>query len=246
MSYYIFEDNENYILSQFLKSAYTQNECKHLIFADGNRKVFSKLKEVWRDDITIIVYLDVIPDNESTITEYTKIQKWISSEDLKNIVVLPIPSIEYYFIKAMGDRSTHEVDVAINFGDYKNTSLVKQKLNGVCSSFEIYCKAVLNHKMDLCKRPMSKSKSPLARSYYLTDCRCIDDKYDCEIESLEEKAWCVIRKLPVFYNGKLNKYFTTKEVDLVEREQLCIKQYNRLVDNLYDANIIKSKPYLQK
>ena len=242
---YIFEDNEDYILSKFIKLAYTEEERSRLIFAGGNRNVLTKLKVIWDADSQFIVYLDVIPDNVSTITEYIKFHKWISSEDIQNVIVLPIPSIEYFFIKVLGDNAIDEVNVVFGSADYKRTDLVSKKLRGVCDSYEIYCKAVLNHKMDLRKRPLSKSKDLTVRKYYLVDCLCSKPYEKCTNEvSIIEKAWQVVKQLPVFYNGELNQYFKTHSVDLREVEKDCIRQYNTLVDKLYVAGIIYDKPYL--
>lgn len=242
---YIFEDNEEYILSKFIKHAYTSEEREMLVFLGGNRKVLTKLEEIWKEDEEYVVYLDVIPDNVSTLTEYNKIHKWLLQNNISNVTVLPVPSIEYYFIKALGDLNIPEVDVVFSTADYRNTELVRDKLRGVCDSYEIYCKAVMNHKMDLCKRPMSKSKNLTAKQYYLVDCLCLGPYEKCNEDiTLAEKAWSVIRQLPVFYNGQLNKYFKTRHVELKDVESRCIKEYNVLVDKLYLAGIINDKPYL--
>ena len=97
----IFEDNENTPSSRLLSSCYYGS---NIVFSGGasqlSIKIFEKLQE---DDV--MVFVDVVPNNEYTVSTYRKLKKYIKTAGseilpflifLKNAAVYFIIIIEKY------------------------------------------------------------------------------------------------------------------------------------------------------
>lgn len=230
----MFEDNPEATISKFLCKVYSNaDSCKELYFLRGNTGLERKIDKVYLPGYRYIVYIDVAPDNYKTINAYMRLNMYY--QNVKDIYVIPIPCIEYYIIKAYGNRDVNEISQIFAGRHVKETDLVMKIQRGVYKSFEDYCKKVLDHCMLPCQKKDGR--------FYTQDCLCNKPLRGkgCTLASLESKAAGVIRKLPVFImtdsiKGNIGKLDFYKDVPRVKRE--CINLY-------YDiANDFKSNGYI--
>lgn len=94
----LFEDNPNTPSSKLLKNSYNG---KAIHFSDGNlliRNEIQKLLEQGNENI--IVYLDVNPNNESTVGLLNTLGVIkLTNKRWKNVIIVPIVCIEFYIAK---------------------------------------------------------------------------------------------------------------------------------------------------
>lgn len=230
----MFEDSREAVISKFLCKAYGDSDsCKELEFLGGDTGLVGKVEELCMKDSLYVVLVDVVPDNNATIRAYLDLNEYCMS--VNNICVIPIPCIEYFIIKALGDRSVDEVNQIFEGRHVRETELVQKILRGRYKSFEIYCKKVVDHKLLPCQKKNGR--------YYTQDCICNKPLrgVDCININLHEKAVNVIKKLPVFvYSGKISG--NIKRVDFF-RDLPVIKQ--NCIDLYYDiANDFKHNGYI--
>lgn len=222
----MFEDSKEAIPSQVLRLA-----CPELFeFAGGNRNIKNKLDEIYNSSESFIIYMDAVPDNEQTMRQIIQIVKYVKEKNYRDVYVIPIPCIEYYIIKAFGDRHNPEIQTVLSLGSYAESELNKKVYRGMCPSFEKYCKQVALHVLKFCQR-VGKGKEGL---YYLSDCLCEKaDVEGCTIGVTRmQKAWSLVQSLPVFETNHTNVYFKVQRVDISDIQRKQVEMYNTLCDNL--------------
>lgn len=72
-----------------------------VFYTSGNRYILTKLDELLaanHTDEEVVIFLDVVPDNKNTVMLYNQINKTYKQKFSK-LIVLPIPCIEFYYIK---------------------------------------------------------------------------------------------------------------------------------------------------
>lgn len=229
----MFEDSENAVPSKFLRLA-----CPTLFeFAGGGRNIRNKLDELYSAGEVFLIYMDVVPDNEQTVRQFMQIVKHVRERKYKKVYVIPIPCMEYYIIKAFGDKSNVEIQTVLSLSDYGNSELNKKVYRGLCPSFEKYCKQVALHVLRACQR-VGKGKRGF---YYSEDCLC--EKADTEGCSVEitriQKAWNLVRTLPAFETNQTNIYFGVQRLTISSIQERQIYMYNLLCGNLGCTNYLR-------
>lgn len=234
----MFEDKSDSALSKLLACAYNdtlKSEFeKVIIFSDGDRNIRSKLAEYLEGNI--IVYVDVVPDNVHTIEAYKEVEDYVLSSNITDrVIVMPIPCIEYYVIKAFCKFEYDEVKSVIDKQNYRDILYSHRGRRLRVKSFEKYCKSVLNNYL-----------SCFDSGYvYEADCYCpkVRDNQileECICGNQLNKAWMVITELPAFVNNDRNIYFKTKSVNLREVKMRLIQEYNKLAENFVEAGYIRN------
>lgn len=229
----IFEDSKEAVPSQFLRLA-----CPDLFeFSGGGRNLKNKLDGLYKEGQVFAVCVDTIPDNEQTIRQLVGVVQHIKEKRYKGVYVIPIPCIEYYIIKAFGDENNIEVRNVINLSDYSNSELNRRIYRGRCPSFEKYCKQVALHILKFCRRVGSGREG----LFYLVDCLCEKAEIaGCTVEITRlQKAWELVKTLPVYETNSSNTYFKTRRVGIRDIQVQQVDMYNILCHNLGCTNYLK-------
>ena len=159
-----------------------------------------------------------------------KLIDFIYENDYQNVVIIPIPCIEYYVLKVIEKEMVKEIEVALNFGRYRDTELCKDILRGKCKSFETYCKKVLSHKTALCYRNEKEEKYG---AWYKGNCICNIAKVNCIEKTRMEKGCKLILSLPIFCGSEdVDIYLKLNAINEKAVQTKCIKKY-REVEQLF-------------
>ena len=226
-----FEDKNTSIISELMLRVYSEHT--DIEFSGGNRSLQDVL-DVINQNETYIIYVDVVPDNRNTVELYKKLQEVVRVNKMDNVYLMPIPCIEYYVIKAFCESEDVDIQNVLKRRAYKDSEFVKITLKGVCNSFEVYCKKVLGHKPDVCKR--IKKKTIRSGKFYSTDCICQDSYSKCITSmTLDEKATKLIVNLPV--HKRLGRYYEDKvcEINLEKVQGWLTDDFNKFSEELYTA-----------
>jgi hypothetical protein len=226
----LFEDNEESSISQLLKKIYTYRDDVTLLFASGNMNVEECISKLGNSE-RAIVYLDVIPDKLETVEVYNNCMKYINDNNLDNIVLIAIPCIEYYVIKAFFKKEYKEVMCVNKCLNYK--SIERNYRNKLLSirDFEKYCKSVVANYKDCFKE---------GGWFYTVDCICkkgviIDDCVEYKVEDKASKLECM---LPIISQEKIVR-------DDYKREMIQnLSDYYEVADRFVEYGIIGEVPKL--
>lgn len=192
----IFEDDDKSVLIQSYKRFYSQFGVK-VIGACGYLNIENVINNIVGSE-SIIVYMDVVPDNPEIVMKYNELRLMYRK---RNLLIVPIPCSEYYLIKKLCDPLDKNVSIAINREDYRHTEIVMRY--GFCKSFEKYCKKVLNNLAkecakhhDICIGTDLPEWQLMQTAYYRLECaECIN----CEKEdTLDDKISQLLKGLPIF------------------------------------------------
>lgn len=225
----IFEDNKEMPISKLISYVYEESGIV-VHFVGGNRNIKAEVEKNYDKDDAYIIFLDLVPDNHSAINEYRKLQLFIDESMYDNVTVIPIPCIEYYVLKLIEMPDVKEIEVALEFGKYKNTDLCVKLLRGKCKNFEKYCKKVLEHKTAICYR---NEQGERYGAWYHGDCLCGNSKSGCIEENRRSKGNRLVSALPVSYR-KWDMLQTADSVNVDEKhiQKKCMEKYKE-VESLF-------------
>lgn len=202
-------DTSKYIILSKMLENYLFTETVRVIFANSANNIKDKLEED-NNYISTIVYYDLVYDNPNTVTKLRDLLVYLINKECTNVFVVPIPCIEWQAIKAFG-KDCELRDVAISFGDYKNTKIYLYNMNHKKATHEKYCKALLGEIVD---------------TKFLGTCDI--DKYN--ISTIEEFE--LIKTLPAFYSDKNN----VGKINIVE----CLEiEYRKFISRFICSKVVK-------
>ena len=189
-----FEDYQKDVLSKLYTSAY-EEENASIRFSGGNGKLAPEMERLLYDnpEVFIIAVLDMVPENSDIVTIYNHLKMIgkLHPEFQRRYIIIPNVCAEYRFIKVFKERklfrSREDVDLCLNKGDYRKSSLLNQLFleEGVYhKNFEKYCKFILKYTVNHCIS-IDSVENELFQKFYLEDCDC----KDCDFmrESLKDK-----------------------------------------------------------
>lgn len=218
----IFEDNENTPSSRLLSSCYYGS---NIVFSGGasqlSIKIFEKLQE---DDV--MVFVDVVPNNEYTVSTYRKLKRLYRTEIRDgHLIVVPIICVEYVILKMLsnyGDCITNNIyvqNLVCNFNYRKliNTvdinqiqlhsleKLLKYALSDVCSKTKQRC---LSNSFEYINDSglLSRKQKSVSGIFYEKDCNC--ERIYCRLninDDLKLKAEKLYMSLPVYVSDDEHK-----------------------------------------
>lgn len=239
----VFEDNDDSITSKFIRNRYDNSE---VIMAGGNYNVLEyfkvgSLKCIWNPDSVFVILLDVVPDNTETVDKLDKLEKLIYANGYTNVFIIPIPCIEYFFIKAFWSKDIEGVDTAVSRGIYwPLTGILK---SGNVTSFEKYCKRitlVTNNKCKQISRFKFTEEGGRGR-FYLQNCRCDNQAAQSHADwDLLDKVNTLTSELPMLPSNTEEGY---RSMVYAMLRQLSDNAYNELEDQriLYNStNVLKT------
>lgn len=127
------------VLSQMLSSCYTSEKVK---FSNGIELLKHYLYSTDIDE-GIIIFIDVVPDNANTLRNYEEVITYLSKTKDKEVIVVPIPCIEYYAIKGFAPDSKDK-EIIVNRLHYRDTNIAINNLSKKTATFEKFCKAAMS------------------------------------------------------------------------------------------------------
>jgi hypothetical protein len=144
----ISEDSLKNSKDMFIGTSYMMDKIfdnAKIVFAGSNDSVIHKLENLIDKNDIILVFVDLIADNQSTWGVYIANIRYIlqSSVENHNVFVIPFPCIEFVFNKAFGEFALEKDynECMISRGDYKKFKN--------CKNFERFCKSVLYNYEDV-------------------------------------------------------------------------------------------------
>lgn len=217
----IFEDKIESNISKLLLKSFDEDV---LIFADGNTNIKNVILQLPQDTAAII-FIDVVPDNSELKRVYKELLTVINSDiNYKNrFIVLPIPCIEYYVIKAFCNIMP-SIEERYK-SDYKN---IYPKINNRLlrlKSFEKYCKSIVTN-----------YNSCLETKFLIRECGL---SCDCDNAiSYDEKVIKILSSLPVVLKSKLPKE-NLQPADLLQIQAELIKLLKDVTELYKEYGYIK-------
>ena len=171
----IFEDNTDMPVSNFIRMAF----CDDIVlFAIGSNNLEELIVTAVREySETIVVYVDLVPDNEETIISYYSLCDGVNDRFNQNslrVVIVPIVCSEYLVL-----RYLNGVNLTPRRGRKKVLGLLffteeYKLIHG--KTFEKKCKGVLNGNLKDCfvnKQVNSgNKKASIIGKFYKEDCNC--------------------------------------------------------------------------
>lgn len=219
MVHLLFEDGEDSLPSQLLKTYEKENSDVLIHFCGSNTIVKKRLKDVYTIGDYYLVYFDLIPDNPMTRAYYNKLINSCINRGYTNLAVIPIVGIEYYILKAHSPELN--VNPLLDIFKFSNDSI---------SSLERYYKYMLNNYIKDCMHPNVPTNTCQSKGlFYFVNCLCPYAESGCIVQTLSQKASLVINELPVFKEIMIH-YKGQRSVNLEELSLKFIKEYNILVN----------------
>ena len=199
-------DYDRYIVISKVIENYYANLGHNVIFVDSSANIEGCIKNINEG----IVLFDLVYDNKITMERLNRLLSFIVSFN-KNIIVIPIPCIEWYFIKVFGKDSELR-DIVLNFKDYRDTDIYKFNMNHKKANNEKFCKAVFGELVD--------------KRFHST---C--DAHEYNISSIDEQLLC--DSLPIIndiikgvnYNLKNQYYFHINKFTYHDNDVEIFKQH---------------------
>ena len=231
---FIFEDNENDLISQFLISMCPE-QASNFIFACGNTYEADIVTDLLNDSAeSIICFLDTIPGNSCILRIYNDLLR-LSKSSNRKMIVLPIVCMEYYVIKFLAGSqtvlSTDDLNICLEKDFYLNSPLLVSDADvQFCKNFEKYCKLVLIKSFKDCARHSGKQTNSLYGKYYFENCRCSLSSSNCLSEILNLKYNRFWEQFPCILNDPHLDLDTSYDYFLhLHRSLVCA--YNEMVDH---------------
>ena len=205
MIHYIFEDEQDDILSILFRYSYDAEYCKRYFhYSRGNGNIIRMAESILNNNLgdKVAIFIDMIPGNESCSDLYkmlTRFTKRHLGED--RVLVFPVVCSEYYFIRSLAMYTNllernNDIEIALNKGNYTKSNIYLNSFNAKngknkCKNFEKFCKFILLNYLYNCARHSrghGESINEQYGLYYTKDCSCSDCKYNCLGNSLETKS----------------------------------------------------------
>lgn len=124
----IFEDNIKSTLGDLLSKSYNSS---NIYFSNGNSRLLKKIKSIYNNYNTIIVFFDFVPNNESLFELLGNLYDRLCLFDtLHKVHIIPIVCSEYIYIS----------NLVLNFGVLESLDL--RDTIGYTKSCEKYYKAI--------------------------------------------------------------------------------------------------------
>ena len=212
---------------------------KNIYFSNGNNLLKSKLDEIYNKDDLFVVFIDVVPNNAALITLYRNLVSQIESDDMDdNVVVLPIPCIEYYIIDMLTEldiifvKNKNISDLYNHLYlelDWKNIPFEKKTV-----SMEKLYKEIVNLQKPYCLRNRNKDDSSYYGDFYRISCEKCTDRHCMKYfgYSKEFKAEFLYTRLPYFY--VVNEYHLEQLKKLqINMEEHSIREAKENLQNFY-------------
>lgn len=205
MIHYIFEDEQDDVLSILFRHSYNIDYCnKYFHYACGNGKLVKMAKDILENssDDKVAIFIAMIPGNDSCNDLYkvlTRLTKDYMKDD--RVIVFPVVCSEYYFIQALTKYTNlldmnKDVNIALGKEDYTKSDIYLASFDhntgkNKCKNFEKLCKYILiDYICDCAKHSRGHGDNINSKYglYYDSNCKCMDCTYNCMGENIIEKS----------------------------------------------------------
>ncbi len=273
---YLFEDQANSTIPRFFISCYNNDpsvcivearnvdniniidwtsHSVYIVFSNGDRNLNTITRKLLKiTNHNICVYLDLLPDNQSTCEIYNFFSTGLSSFKGR-ILVMPIASIEYIYISFIHDAGLScyddEAQDILSKKRYENSAFCKRtKISP--KNYESYMKQFCSVGLKECAQVKRSQnwKSIAKRAEYMfifTDCICKKQikNHICHTYSLLDKKREFLNKFPgvpaIDSDGLSIK---RTQADLLNVHTTLVTQYNDWVTSFYSNPSTRKKYYI--
>ena len=186
----IFEDNADVPSSRLLSRGVPGS----LVFSESSSRICKKVRGVVKNnkDEHILVFVDLVPDNDRVVQEYNRIVEYCSIN--QNIIVVPIVCIEYYLakllIKLRVCENCKELKLAVDTVESKKSwySIMGSEFRSCISLEKVF------------KKFFCENSKYLDRYYWnITKNRSGFYDYDDTVSVIEKSQvfWCLLPFMPI-------------------------------------------------
>lgn len=228
----IFEDSAEAPISRLLSNI---NYGDDINFAYSSSKI-STLISTFNDNEDIIVYYDLVPDNDGTILLLNEIVDFVENNVFnKNVYIVPMICIKYILLKMIWGYMKTTSDIGFDIqkvivnSDKFDYEYLREISSG--SSLEKRYKYILNGKLGTCfvnKSNIYKNTKGHKGRFYKYDCDCTKC-YLIHKFKLVEKAELLYLNLPMIVKKDINDRIAEK-YDI----KLQSNDYNSMLKLIYD------------
>lgn len=197
---FIFEDNEYTPSSCLLRNSFNG---KNIYFSGGVGNILEKLKEVYEADCLHYVYIDLVPNNEETVSDYMSLRDYVNAEYSDNVVVIPIVCIERIIMQMLNKYNyfVHSKKSGVLFeciGDDFKWQLLPEEYKDV--SLEHLYKLIISSQILFCQQNVNRAANRIQGQFYRLGCdECVNRRCQKDLkDSLRVKAERLYTSLPVF------------------------------------------------
>ena len=227
---FVFEDNGNSVFSKLFRSCYKIEFSSDFIYSESICKahvLVTNLLEHTSDNI--LLFMDLVPDNIELRRLYLKL-RILSIKNNYRLIIIPIPCVEYEFIKSVSDLVDNEyVSTCVNYEPYFHL-INKFKEPSRIKSFEKFCKNVVKEKLLKC---MSTNTDVNPKYTYYSE--------DCKVLTLLEKSNEFVKQFPLFpRNSSIEDKVSLDYEEVWDIHRYCINEYNKAV-NMFNARMNTDK-----
>lgn len=215
---YIFEDHESDPIPRLFMKSYDEETASEFIYTRGNGNIKSILDDVLKQNDTIILFLDVVPGNDSLNRLYKIYRRKSITNDYK-IIIMPIIGAEYYFIKSIQKEPVHtnadEIKNCVERKSFFDSPVISTPQDReFCKYYERYCKLILEKLVfDCIRNNTDDGINSKFRVYFNEDCKCEEPEACCREKTLFKKSESLVRAYPYVPSGSRLKNITFLSVD---------------------------------
>lgn len=245
----IFEDHEDADISILFREYYPESVTSTFLYAEGNGNLYNKVEEALNaSPDTIVVYMDLIPDNRYTVDIYNEL-RCLSRKNGYRVVVFPIVCVEYCFLKSIKNTklfiNSAEVVHCLSKRPLVCSNLLKDPdTSKYCKNFEKYCKYLLKYNTCLdCLKPFNKQTGAHG-VYYRVSCFCDETTSICEEELLENKSRKLLHAYRCVPSG--NSLIEANSIGIGqawEFHRQLVDEYNCFANDYKSADPINKNKY---
>ena len=206
---YIFEDQENKGIPTLFRQAFDTEAAKHFHYADGAGNLLKEIRKCIKNGADKVgVFLELVIDNEYTWITLDKLSNSIHEQKAlqNNVVIIPIPCIEYYYIKYLSIYEPHlvvhadSIETCLKFESYSDDHLLEQTgRKDKCTTHERFCKLVVKYAFHKCVRDENSKDS----TFLAADCLCSSPILGCKQSTVLDKAIQMVSLMEVIPCGSL-------------------------------------------
>ena len=216
----LFEDNARTPSSCLIRSS-SPFGCATL-FADGASRVLSHLEEIASQSNLVLVYMDLVPNNISSIQAVSDVLNWVVMTEA-SVLLVPLICTEFHILQAISrnyaipDEVEHLLDL-----QFSNLARSAEKQYKDCLN------KLIGNSLSHCFNNENKRSNSRYGLWYKQDCTGVCDI--CRAGGLElslmSKAYDFCLSLPVFAGSQ--QFYGAHKVD-VSSIRLCALYQNRFL-----------------
>lgn len=205
-----------------------------------NTKLKRMARKLAQGGNTVIVYMDMVPDNKDLFTLYSKLFELYSDEGL-DVIIMPIVCAEYQFIRSVVGlngpifSTVGLKEILTKSPDYKSSPLVQGHSADRYKTFEKFCKLFCDCSLSrgCCSVDAKSSGRSVSKPYFSAN--CYDRTHDCckicnTSLSLFEKAQRYVAQYPVipYIGSTLNNGSVLSMNGIIQVSRRLVNEYNQM------------------